>query len=214
MSGCWSAWNGTTLHQSPQIPGSGDFLPNFLPKQAARWRWRGCISWSQPITGVPGQGASPASQADSVGSIPVTRSKGLIPGQSRFGRSALRLPGEPLLISRAISLRGLGPGRPILVLVVFALLALEVGVDGVGGGLWAGQDAVTAPVEGPMLVTRTRASRCPVSWAAGSHAGTHAGKRPSSSSDSREQRAAARPRSRTVLNESGRPCGYLRIKRS
>jgi hypothetical protein len=72
---CWSAWNGTTLHQSPQIPGSGDFLPIFLPKQAARWSWRGCISWSQPITGVPGQGASPASQADSAGSIPVTRSR-------------------------------------------------------------------------------------------------------------------------------------------
>jgi hypothetical protein len=26
--------NGTTLHQLPQIPGSGDFLPDFLPKSA------------------------------------------------------------------------------------------------------------------------------------------------------------------------------------
>ena len=26
--------NGTTLHQFPQIPGSGDFLPNFLPTNA------------------------------------------------------------------------------------------------------------------------------------------------------------------------------------
>jgi integrase len=26
--------DGITLHQLPQIPGSGDFLPNFLPKNA------------------------------------------------------------------------------------------------------------------------------------------------------------------------------------
>jgi len=26
--------NGITLHQLPQIPGSGDFLPSFLPKSA------------------------------------------------------------------------------------------------------------------------------------------------------------------------------------
>jgi hypothetical protein len=26
--------NGIKLHQLPQIPGSGDFLPNFLPKNA------------------------------------------------------------------------------------------------------------------------------------------------------------------------------------
>ena len=26
--------NGTTLHQLPQLPGSSDFLPNFLPKNA------------------------------------------------------------------------------------------------------------------------------------------------------------------------------------
>jgi hypothetical protein len=25
--------NGITPHQLPQIPGSGDFLPNFLPKK-------------------------------------------------------------------------------------------------------------------------------------------------------------------------------------
>jgi hypothetical protein len=29
------ARNGTALHQLPQVPDSGDFLPNFLPKQAA-----------------------------------------------------------------------------------------------------------------------------------------------------------------------------------
>ena len=28
--------NGTTLHQSPQIPGSGGFLPRFLPEEAAQ----------------------------------------------------------------------------------------------------------------------------------------------------------------------------------
>ena len=28
--------NGTTWHQPAQIPGSGDFLPKFLPKQAAK----------------------------------------------------------------------------------------------------------------------------------------------------------------------------------
>jgi len=34
--GAWQldSLNGTTLHQFPQIPGSGDFLPNFLPKNA------------------------------------------------------------------------------------------------------------------------------------------------------------------------------------
>jgi|SRR5580658_10403796 uncharacterized DUF497 family protein len=32
------AQNGATPHQSPQIPGSGDFLPNFLPRQAAQRR--------------------------------------------------------------------------------------------------------------------------------------------------------------------------------
>jgi hypothetical protein len=29
------AQNGTVLHCNSQIPGSGDFLPKFLPKQAA-----------------------------------------------------------------------------------------------------------------------------------------------------------------------------------
>jgi hypothetical protein len=43
------------------------------------------------------------SQADSAGSIPVTRSKGKSPGQSRFGVCALLPPGELLLIFRAIS---------------------------------------------------------------------------------------------------------------
>jgi hypothetical protein len=84
---------------------------------------------------------------------------------------------------------------------------------GLGGGVWAGHGAVPSPVEGPMLVTSTRTSRCPVSYAAGSHAGSHADERPSSSPDSREQRAAARPRSRTHLNGSGCPYGYLRIRR-
>jgi hypothetical protein len=28
--------NGTTLHQLPQIPGSGGFLPVFLPEEAAQ----------------------------------------------------------------------------------------------------------------------------------------------------------------------------------
>jgi hypothetical protein len=32
--GVWQSdsLNGITLHQLPQIPGSGDFLPNFLPE--------------------------------------------------------------------------------------------------------------------------------------------------------------------------------------
>lgn len=28
----WDSLDGITLHQIPQIPGSGDFLPNFYPK--------------------------------------------------------------------------------------------------------------------------------------------------------------------------------------
>jgi len=34
--GVWQSdsLNGITLHQFPQIPGSGDFLPDFLPKNA------------------------------------------------------------------------------------------------------------------------------------------------------------------------------------
>jgi len=37
--GVWrsDSLNGTTLHQLPQIPGSGDFLPKFLPK-STKWR--------------------------------------------------------------------------------------------------------------------------------------------------------------------------------
>jgi hypothetical protein len=35
--------NGTALHQASQIPGGGDFLPIFLPKEATR-RSRGAIS--------------------------------------------------------------------------------------------------------------------------------------------------------------------------
>jgi len=39
LGGDYRVWqsdslNGITLHQLPQIPGSGDFLPNFLPKNA------------------------------------------------------------------------------------------------------------------------------------------------------------------------------------
>ena len=78
---------------------------------------------------------------------------------------------------------------------------------GFGGGVWAGQGAVPSPVEGPMSVTRTRASRCRAPCAAGSHAGSHADERPSSSSDLQEQRARTRPRSRTDLNGSGSPYG-------
>jgi hypothetical protein len=33
LSGCWGARNRTTLHWSPQIPGSSDFLPKSLPKR-------------------------------------------------------------------------------------------------------------------------------------------------------------------------------------
>jgi hypothetical protein len=40
------AQNGTTLHQSPQIPDSGDFLPKFLPKEAVQ-RSRDVISPGQ-----------------------------------------------------------------------------------------------------------------------------------------------------------------------
>jgi hypothetical protein len=34
--GVWQSdsLNGITLHQLPQIPGGGDFLPDFLPKNA------------------------------------------------------------------------------------------------------------------------------------------------------------------------------------
>jgi hypothetical protein len=81
------------------------------------------------------------------------------------------------------------------------------------GGVWAGQGAVPSSAEGPMLLTRTRALRWPVSCAAGSHAGSHGDERPSTSSDSRGQRAGTRPRSRTDLNGSGCPHGYLRIRR-
>jgi len=35
--------NGTALHQASQIPGSGGFLPIFLPKEATQWS-RGAIS--------------------------------------------------------------------------------------------------------------------------------------------------------------------------
>ena len=37
--GVWqsNSLNGITLRQLPQIPGGGDFLPNFLPKEVA-WR--------------------------------------------------------------------------------------------------------------------------------------------------------------------------------
>ena len=49
--------------------------------------------------------------------------------------------------------------------------------------------------------------------AAGSHGGSHADERLRVSADLREQRAGTRPRSRTVLNGSGRPRGYLRIRR-
>ncbi len=71
-----------------------------------------------------------------------------------------------------------------------------------------------SPVEGPMSVTRTRASRCPMSCAAGSHAGSHTDERPSGTPDLHGQPTAARPRSRTDLNGSGRPHRYLRIRRS
>ena len=85
---------------------------------------------------------------------------------------------------------------------------------GFGGGVWAGQGAVPSPVEGPMSVTRTRASRCRASCAAGSHAGSHADERPSSSSDLHEQRARTRPRSRTDLNGSGSPYGSYKTRLS
>jgi hypothetical protein len=47
-----SAQNGTKLHQNSQTPGSGSFLPNFLPKQGSAAESRCYISWSQPRTGV------------------------------------------------------------------------------------------------------------------------------------------------------------------
>jgi hypothetical protein len=56
------------------------------------------------------------------------------------------------------------------------------------------------------------ASQCPVSCMAGSHAGSQADERHSGSPDSREQRAAARPGSRTDLNGSGCPHRHLRQK--
>ena len=34
LSGCWGARTRTALHWPAQIPGSGDFLPKFLPKEA------------------------------------------------------------------------------------------------------------------------------------------------------------------------------------
>jgi len=82
---------------------------------------------------------------------------------------------------------------------------------GFGGGVWAGQGVATAPVEGPRVVTSTRAPRCQASCAARSHAGSHADERPFSSSDSRGQRPTAHPRSRTDLNGSGCPRRYLRV---
>jgi hypothetical protein len=75
----------------------------------------------------------------------------------------------------------------------------------------SGQGAVPSPVEGPISVTRTRASRCSASCAAGSHAGSHADGRHSGSPERREQRAGTRPRSRTDLNGSGCPHRELRI---
>ena len=60
----------------------------------------------------------------------------------------------------------------------------------------------------PLLVSSRWAS-----CAAGSHAGSHPGERPSNTSDSREQRAAARPRSGTDSNGSGCLHRYLRIGR-
>src|SRR5208337_906083 len=48
---------------------------------------------------------------------------------------------------------------------------------------------------------------------AGSHAGSHRGEQPSKTSDLREQRAGTPPRPRTVLNGSGCPYRYLRIRR-
>ena len=83
---------------------------------------------------------------------------------------------------------------------------------GFGGGVWAGQGAVPSPGK-PEMVTSTRAPRCQPSCVSRSHAGSHSDERPSSSPDSPEQRAAARPRSRTDLNGSGRPHAYLRIRR-
>jgi hypothetical protein len=49
--------------------------------------------------------------------------------------------------------------------------------------------------------------------AAGSHAGSHADEQPSHDPDPAGQQGETRPRSRTVLNASGRPYRNLRIKR-
>ena len=69
--------NCTPVHQAAQIPGSGVFLPSFLPREATQ-RSRDVVSpgHSSQIEGV-GRNGPAASQADSAGSIPVTRSNGL-----------------------------------------------------------------------------------------------------------------------------------------
>jgi hypothetical protein len=53
--------NGTGLHQASQIPGCGDFLPVFLPKEATR-RNQGTVS--------PGHRASWSNRSEFVTSFP------------------------------------------------------------------------------------------------------------------------------------------------
>ena len=81
MFGVMGPQNCTTVHQAAQIPGSSVFLPSFLPKEAAQ-RSRDVVSpgHSSQIEGV-GRNVPVASQADSAGSIPVTRSNGKSAGQ-------------------------------------------------------------------------------------------------------------------------------------
>ena len=90
--------------------------------------------------------------------------------------------------------------------------AVRFGSSRVRGGVRARHGAVPWPLESPAPVTSTRAPQCQASCAAWSHAGSHRGERSPGTSDSHEQRAGARPRSRTDLNRSGCPYGYLRIK--
>jgi hypothetical protein len=65
--------NGITLHQLPQIPDGGDFY-QFSTQRGSAAELRCCISWSLMPTGAIYWSAPVVSQADSAGSIPVTRS--------------------------------------------------------------------------------------------------------------------------------------------
>jgi hypothetical protein len=99
-----------------------------------------------------------------VGGLPRTRRRSI-----HASRNLSRAPSASLVIGYA------DPGQNRSAVRFGSSRVRGRGLGRAGRGPLAGR--------GPMSVTRTRASRCPVSCAAGSHAGSHADERPSSSSD-------------------------------